>query len=114
MNSFNDYQKFTGTVAIYPGAGQGTNDAISYTILGLNGEAGEVADKWKKVLRDDNAFLSLEARSNLIKELGDTLWYVARLADELGVKLSWVANMNKEKLSARLVSGNIVGSGDDR
>ena len=110
----NDYQDQTLATAIYPGATFGTNTAINYTILGLVGEAGEVAGKWKKVIRDDNGVLSLETSNALTDELADVLWYVARAADELGYSLTELAQKNLDKLNSRAERGALGGSGDNR
>ena len=109
-----DYQDATVDTAIYPGATFGTNTAINYTILGLVGEAGEVAGKWKKVIRDDNGFLSSLAAIALADELADVLWYVARAADELGYSLEELAQKNLDKLNSRAERGALGGSGDNR
>lgn len=82
---------------------------INYFILGLNGEAGEVAEKYKKFIRDGSLNYS-----DLIREAGDVLWYVAQLAQCCGVTLEEVANTNLEKLKSRKVRGKISGSGDNR
>lgn len=114
MHQFNVYQRTIEDMARYPGAGTGEKDAISYVVMGLTGEAGEVADKYKKVLRDDEGVLHEEKRLALALELGDVLWYVARLAEELNYDLSDVATMNVEKLKGRLENNTINGSGDNR
>lgn len=106
---FNEYQEFTETTASYP-----KDKAFEYVILGLTGEAGELCNKYKKVLRDDNQLLSREKKEELIKELGDVLWYAARLATELDVSLELVAIENVKKLSSRKERGVIGGSGDNR
>jgi NTP pyrophosphatase (non-canonical NTP hydrolase) len=117
--TFDNYQQDTGTTAIYPNAGLGTADAITYTILGLIGEGGEIANKWKKFFRDNdpNVYPSdaIEAyKSDIAKELGDVLWYASQLAIELGINLGDVAADNIRKLQARKASGTIHGSGDNR
>ncbi|WEL19255.1 nucleoside triphosphate pyrophosphohydrolase family protein [Candidatus Nanohalococcus occultus] len=99
---FNDYQSKTEETAVYP-----EDEAIHYLALGLNGEAGEVAERVKKSIRDGND-LDLE------KELGDVLWYLARLADELGFDLDDVAETNLDKLFDRKERGKIHGDGDNR
>jgi len=73
-----EYQKQTAVTALYPGAGRGTVDAISYSALGLTGEAGEIANKVKKIIRDDAGVLTDNKRSDIVAELGDVLWYLAR------------------------------------
>ena len=83
-------------------------------ILGLPGEAGEVVDKFKKILRDKDGVLSDEDRDSIVKELGDVMWYVASIARYLDVPLSEVAEKNIVKLQGRLKRGTVHGSGDDR
>lgn len=74
---------------------------VLYPVLGLAGEAGEVANKVKKVIRDDDGYVSIEARDAILDELGDVLWYAARVAVELGSSLTEVAQMNVTKLRIR-------------
>ncbi len=110
MLNFNSYQQAAAQTAVYPNLG---NNFV-YPTLGLVGEAGEVAEKIKKVLRDDNGQLSAEKKQELMKELGDVLWYVARLAAELGLELEQVAQYNLAKLTSRQERGKLGGSGDNR
>lgn len=111
MTSFFKYQNATRETAVYPHVDTGDIEALSYCALGLVGEAGEVANKIKKLLRDgDTPELRRAARG----ELGDVLWYLARLADELGVSLSGVAEANLAKLHDRKARGVLGGSGDNR
>lgn len=105
----NSYQEQATKTAIY-----GAGNKINYPILGLVGEAGELANKYKKVLRDNNGGLSEEKRQELIDELGDVLWYCAALANDLDVKLDDVASRNILKLRSRAERGTIQGSGDNR
>ncbi len=83
-------------------------------ILGLAGEAGEAADKVKKIIRDKGGYASEEDRAALVKELGDVMWYVANVARYLGVSLSEVAEGNIEKLSSRKKRNKLHGEGDER
>lgn len=83
-------------------------------VLGLVGEAGETADKIKKILRDKDGAVSDEDRDLIKKELGDTLWYVASIARYLDVPLSEVADGNIEKLESRYQRNKIHGEGDKR
>jgi NTP pyrophosphatase (non-canonical NTP hydrolase) len=105
-----EYQKKSRETAVYPGAG---NNFI-YPTLGLAGEAGEVAEKIKKVLRDDNNLVSAEKKEELKKELGDVLWYLAQISTELGLSLEEVAAFNIEKLQSRKQRNVLGGSGDNR
>lgn len=107
---FSDFQARSRETAVYPQAG----DNLLYPTLGLCGEAGEVAEKVKKMIRDDDGALSDERRAALSKELGDVLWYVAQLATEAGLDLDVVAAANLDKLASRLRRGVLQGSGDDR
>lgn len=106
----NDYQRGARRTASYPDVGK---NAI-YPTLGLTSEAGEVADKVKKVLRDRGGEFDKEAREAIKLELGDVLWYVAQLSSELGFDLEQVAKMNLDKLASRASRGQISGSGDNR
>ncbi|GAA6733671.1 nucleoside triphosphate pyrophosphohydrolase family protein [Thermus oshimai] len=103
------YQEEARKTALYPEAYR-----LLYPTLGLAGEAGELANKVKKVLRDHGGVLTEEAREALLWELGDVLWYVAQVATDLGVSLEAVAQKNLEKLRSRAERGRIGGSGDDR
>lgn len=109
--NFQDYAQAAGSTATYPGRGTG---ALTYPVLGLNGEAGEVAEKLKKVIRDHDGNLSEAHRDAMIKELGDVLWYVAACCHELDVPMHEVAQRNLQKLASRKARGVIAGSGDER
>jgi len=109
-----EYQRLTDSTAIYPETGTGSAQALAYVALGLTGEAGEVSNKVKKILRDSKGEVSDEIRDYLVAEVGDTLWYLARLATELGVSLGQVGQANLDKLNSRKERGVIGGSGDVR
>ncbi len=85
-----------------------------YPTLGLAGEAGEVAEKVKKVIRDKGGVFDNDARAAIAKELGDVLWYVAQIASELSLDLSNVAQGNLDKLADRAQRGQLQGNGDNR
>ncbi len=109
---FDEYQKKTSETAIYP-----KDDpivALSYATLGLAGEAGEIANKVKKIIRDNKGEISQEIKDRLSDELGDVLWYLSALATELDTKLSSVADKNIQKLFSRKERGVLKGSGDNR
>jgi NTP pyrophosphatase (non-canonical NTP hydrolase) len=105
-----DYQERSRATAVYPAAGAN----LLYPTLGLCGEAGEVAEKVKKMLRDDAGVLSVERRAALAKELGDVLWYLAQLATEAELDLDAIAEANLDKLLSRQERGALRGSGDER
>ena len=107
---FQLYQERCRDTARYPDAGANP----IYPTLGLCGEAGEVADKVKKVLRDRQGSFSPEVIADLQLELGDVLWYVAQLATELGLELEQIAQTNLDKLASRAARNVIGGSGDRR
>lgn len=107
--NFSEYQKKSRTTALYP-----RRHKIVYPTLGLNGEAGEVAEKVKKIIRDRNGRFSIASKAGLKLELGDVLWYLSQLASDLGLKLEDVAAANLQKLFSRKRRGKIGGSGDDR
>lgn len=109
MIGLNSYQKEALETATHP-----RSQSVIYPALGLAGEAGEVADKVKKVLRDNNGTFDFERREAIAYELGDVLWNVAVLAREIGYSLQQVAEMNIAKLQSRQQCGTIGGSGDNR
>jgi len=106
------YQTESRKTAIYPGKGNASG--LIYATLGLCGESGELAEKIKKMLRDDGGALSLERRQAVIMELSDVLWYAAAIATELNMDLSDVAQRNLDKLNSRKDRGQLKGSGDTR
>ncbi len=107
---FSEYQEKSRVTALYPDK----NNNFIYPTLGLVGESGEIAEKIKKVLRDDNGELTEDKKTEIGKELGDVLWYIAQLATELDINLDEIAQGNIEKLYSRLERGKIGGSGDNR
>src|SRR5690349_4932371 len=110
--SLDQYQNLTSLTAIYPDVNKKTPNGINYTVLGLTGEAGELSNSWKKVIRDPkDAALH---REHMRYELGDVLWYIARLAAELGMTLNEVAQSNLDKLNDSSARGKLMGTGDKR
>ncbi len=104
---FNQYLDFVKSMKAYP-----EKYAIIYPTLGLVGEAGEISEKVKKWLRGDGT-KELD-KDALLSELGDPLWYIASLADDLGFTLQDVVDRNVEKLTSRKERGVLKGSGDNR
>mgnify|MGYP000232881399 FL=1 len=102
--TLSSYQKAASSTAIYP-----TQHAITYPALGLAGEAGEVANKVKKIIRDGKL-----DKAALKGEIGDCLWYIAALCRDLNIDLGDVAKANLEKLQDRKARGTLKGSGDNR
>jgi NTP pyrophosphatase (non-canonical NTP hydrolase) len=109
--NFDEYQKQALTTAI--------NDQESLMqktvwVLGVAGEAGEVVEKWKKIVAYKNGEISKEDLEELSKELGDVVWYIAVLAQSLGLSLNEVMQQNLRKLADRKKRGVTKGSGDNR
>lgn len=109
--TLNDYQSWAQTTAIYP---TGRLTGIIYCGLKLNGEAGEVAEKIGKLMRDKAGEITPTFQLDTALELSDVLWYIANLARELGYTLQQIAEMNKHKLNSRKDRGKLQGSGDNR
>lgn len=109
MSDFNAYQRSAARTAIYP-----EEHRILYPALGLAGEAGEVANKVKKLVRDGPDGRPDDWREQISSEIGDVLWYCAALATDLNLTLGMIAAQNEKKLSARKQAGTLGGSGDTR
>ena len=108
--NFDNYQIEARKTAIYPNE----DNNFIYPTLGLVGESGEVAEKIKKILRDKKGTFDQDSKFAIKKELGDVLWYLSNLCDELNFSLNDVAKTNLEKLNSRLSRNKISGSGDER
>ncbi len=107
--TLNQYQHGALETAVYP-----EDKRIIYPTLGLVGESGEVAEKVKKVYRDNKSEFTTERKEAIALEIGDVLWYCATLANDLGYSLEEVAQMNLDKLHSRKERGRIAGDGDFR
>lgn len=107
---FKEFQERAGDTAFYPNAGKN----YVYPTLGLSGEAGEIANKIKKIERDNGGVITDAVRETVKAELGDLLWYVARLGTELGLDMNSIAEENIAKLASRKERGTINGDGDKR
>ena len=110
--TFDEYAAGAATTAIYPG--RNTATGLAYAVLGLTGEAGELANQAKKVLRDDAGLIDPERRQRMRSELGDVLWYLAAVARELDIDLETVARTNLQKLERRATDGTLQGDGEYR
>jgi NTP pyrophosphatase (non-canonical NTP hydrolase) len=118
VSDFNEYQTRAHATAVYP-----QELGIIYPVMKLAGEAGEISEKIGKALRKGDIYimpngevsgLRPDHHEDLIKELGDVLWYVAEIATVLGVPLGQVASRNIDKLADRSLRGVLVGEGDNR
>jgi NTP pyrophosphatase (non-canonical NTP hydrolase) len=109
LETFALYQAVAHETAIYDAHLQ-----VIYPALGLAGEAGEVANKVKKVYRDSGGVMSNEHREKIAKEIGGVLWYVAALCTDLGISMADVARENLCALRDRAERGTLHGDGDDR
>ncbi len=106
----NDYQR----AALRTAAPRDKHNELFHLLLGLVGETGEIAEKAKKIVRDKGSDFSGWDTEDIKKELGDTLWYIAVLADHFDLTLADVATHNITKLADRRTRGVLGGSGDDR
>lgn len=106
---FDAYQVSAHGTAVYP-----QHAGIYYSALGLAGEAGEIANKVKKIIRDDGGQVTREKRQAILKELGDVFWYAAEIATVLEADLSEVAGANLTNLYGRKERGTLHGDGDNR
>jgi len=107
--TWSEYQEFVVSTKRYS-----ENYRLLYPVLGLASEAGEVAGKLKKILRDNNGEISEEQAGKLFDELSDVLWYVTCCLDDLGLSLEELAHYNVAKLTSRVDRGVIQGDGDNR
>jgi NTP pyrophosphatase (non-canonical NTP hydrolase) len=109
--TFDEYQKQALTTAV-----NSYEPLMAKTIwaMGVAGEAGEVVEKWKKIIAYKDGQVSQEDLDNLAKELGDVVWYIAVMADSLGLSFEDVMQRNVEKLKSRQARNVIRGKGDNR
>jgi NTP pyrophosphatase (non-canonical NTP hydrolase) len=111
---FNKYQKECRKTDVGTAAQDCLEPGWLYYVMGLGGESGEILEKIKKLFRDKNGVIDQEFKDILKKEMGDVLWYMARLADQFDIEFSDVAKTNIEKLQSRMERGKLHGSGDNR
>jgi NTP pyrophosphatase (non-canonical NTP hydrolase) len=109
MMTFDEYQQAARKTAVYP-----DSQRVVYPALGLAGEAGEVANKVKKIYRDDAGQVTFERRQQVAGELGGVLWYVAAICSDLGLSMDDVAAQNIAALASRQERGVLRGDGDER
>jgi len=107
ITEFKTYQTEAMKTRIYA-----SDDDLVYSALGLAGEAGELANKVKKIIRGDNS--RAELIDGIKGEMGDVLWYLAALAEDIGTDLSEIAADNIKKIQSRQKRGVIKGAGDER
>jgi NTP pyrophosphatase (non-canonical NTP hydrolase) len=114
--NINDYQKkaMSTDAFVRPKEINVLSPAFLEKLLGISGESGELTDKIKKIIRDKEGKLSNIDRDEIVKEIGDILWYLSAVANYLDVTLETVARVNLEKLKSRKGRGVIKGSGDNR
>ena len=110
----NDYSEKAMTTDLFENDGKIASPALLEKVFGLVGEAGEVAEKFKKILRDKGGEASDEDKKEIAKELGDVLWYVNSVGNYLGYPLEEIAQMNLDKVTNRKERGVTRGSGDNR
>jgi len=116
---FNEYQKKAHKTAQYPhiiidGKDEPCLASYIYPVLGLMGEAGEVSEKIKKLVRNHNGFYCLNDVKEIEKELGDVLWYLAEICSAFDISLNDVASLNLDKLADRAKRDVIKSEGDNR
>lgn len=104
-----EYQGIIKKTAVFP-----AEIGLTYCTMGLCGEAGEVAEKMKKLFRDKGGVVTDEFKQDVKKELGDVVWYVTALANELGLTLEEILEANYTKLIKRRETNTLHGSGDNR
>lgn len=113
--NFNEYQERAKTTDVFTEKPTTLNEpAFVAKLLGLNGETGEVSEKFKKIIRDKGGIISEEDKIEIKKELGDVLWYLALISDYMDISLEDVAKSNIEKLASRKNRNQLHGSGDNR
>lgn len=111
----NEYQQRAIMTDVMGGTQQSIGShAFLAQLLGLVGETGEIAEKFKKIFRDKNGVMTPDDITEMAKELGDVLWYLSVLCTYLGLSLQDVADQNIEKLQSRLKRDKLQGNGDNR
>lgn len=109
-----EYQKIAHETAIYPSKNEKSLQGLMYCCLGAAEEIGEIAGKVKRIIRDNNGVIDYSAKIGIIKELGDSLWYLSQIAQEIDIDFGFIAIENIEKLQQRKKNNTLHGSGDNR
>ena len=109
--TLDEYQKEALVTAVFK---EDKFQDLAHWVFGITGEAGEIAEKIKKIVRDKDGVLSDEDKEEIIKEIGDVLWYLAVLSEHLNISFEEVGKRNIAKLRSRHARGKISGSGDNR
>jgi len=112
--TFDEYQKKAISTDAFDGERSIETPAFFSKLLGLVGETGEIAEKFKKIYRDNGGKITPEQIEDIKKELGDVLWYTATVSEYLGIPFDEVAELNIKKLASRKARGKVGGSGDNR
>jgi NTP pyrophosphatase (non-canonical NTP hydrolase) len=122
VDQVRDYQETAASLSIYQDAADMITDDpnaawmldMLYCAAGIAGEAGEIANQIKKVMRDDKGVPTEERKAKVAKELGDVMWYAAAICNEFGLDLGEVMVANADKLLERQAKGTLQGDGDER
>lgn len=114
MKSINEYQAFARTTAMYRDPLESAAARLTYCMFGLAGEVGEIAEKFKKKLRGGGNLEEFIGDDDIAKELGDVMWYLVSMADELGYNASDILQINVNKLKDRQARNVVHGEGDNR
>ena len=102
--------KYYHRVAMEHSVLRSAEEEIQYGVLNTASEAGEIAGKFAKSVRDETDL----DKHEIMKEMGDVLWSLSVLAEGMGETLDTVAELNLVKIRGRKSRGTIGGSGDDR
>jgi NTP pyrophosphatase (non-canonical NTP hydrolase) len=109
--TFEEYQRESRKTARYP---EIHGNKFIYPAMGVAGEAGEFMEKVKKMFRDDDGILTEKRKDEIVKELGDIMWYISQVCTDLGIDLEEVPKQNLEKLMSRMERNVLNGDGDYR
>ena len=112
--NFDEYQENCRHTDVGTSAQDYLKPGWLYYVLGVAGESGEIAEKIKKLFRDKQGIIDEEFRNMITKEIGDVLWYMARLSDQFDIPFGYIAETNVKKCIDRMVRGVIHGDGDNR